>query len=167
MRSTKIIKICSSSLCTCLHHMVILRTRNKITDFSMILAWASPFNMTIWCKHVHRLELQKFFLIFCAAHLPVKRDRKTKFPYFLFWIIYYSNKDHFCSGLHNFQGGCYYFFAGQDHFCHQNHFCCGLDHFQSVCDRFFSGQDHFCSGWDNFKSWWNHFRSVQDHFCSG
>ena len=43
MRSTKIIKICSSSLCTCLHHMVILRTRNKITDFLMILAWASLF----------------------------------------------------------------------------------------------------------------------------
>ena len=46
MRSTKIIKICSSSLCTCLHHMVILRTRNKITDFFMILAWASPFKQT-------------------------------------------------------------------------------------------------------------------------
>ena len=44
MRSTKIIKNCSSSLCTCLHHMVILRTRNKITDFSITLAWASPFN---------------------------------------------------------------------------------------------------------------------------
>ena len=37
-------KMFSSSLCTCLHHMVILRTRNKITDFFMILAWASPFN---------------------------------------------------------------------------------------------------------------------------
>ena len=45
MRSTKIIKICSSSLCTCLHHMVILRTRNKITNFLMILGWASPFNV--------------------------------------------------------------------------------------------------------------------------
>ena len=44
MRSTKIIKICSYSLCTRLHHMVILRTRNKITDFFMVLAWASPFN---------------------------------------------------------------------------------------------------------------------------
>ena len=44
MRSTKIIKNCSSSLCTCLHHMVILRTRNNITDFLMILAWAIPFN---------------------------------------------------------------------------------------------------------------------------
>ena len=38
--------MCSSSLCTCLHHMVILRTRNKITDFFMILAWASPFNFS-------------------------------------------------------------------------------------------------------------------------
>ena len=47
MRSTKFIKNCSSSLCTCLHHMVILRTRNKITDFLMILAWASPFNRSI------------------------------------------------------------------------------------------------------------------------
>ena len=46
MRNTKIIKICSFSLCTCLHHMVILRTRNKITDFLMILAWASPFNIS-------------------------------------------------------------------------------------------------------------------------
>ena len=25
--------------------MVILRTRNKITDFLMILAWASPFKL--------------------------------------------------------------------------------------------------------------------------
>ena len=30
-------------LCTCLHHMVILKTRNKITDFLVILSWASPF----------------------------------------------------------------------------------------------------------------------------
>ena len=36
---------CSSSLWTCLHHMVILRSQNKITDFSMILAWASPFKL--------------------------------------------------------------------------------------------------------------------------
>ena len=35
---------CSSSLWTCLHHMVILRGQNKITDFLMILTWASPFN---------------------------------------------------------------------------------------------------------------------------
>ena len=52
MRSTKIIKNCSSSLCTCLHHMVIIRTRNKITDFVMILAWASPFNECIQALYI-------------------------------------------------------------------------------------------------------------------
>ena len=45
MRSTKIKTLRGSSLWTCLHHMVILRSQNKITDFLMILAWASPFNM--------------------------------------------------------------------------------------------------------------------------
>ena len=33
MRSTKIKNFCSFSLWTCLHHMVILRSQNKITDF--------------------------------------------------------------------------------------------------------------------------------------
>ena len=65
MRSTKIIKICSSSLCTCLHHMVILRTRNKITDFFMILAWASPFKI-VWAFRMgwagHR---EGAFLLIC------------------------------------------------------------------------------------------------------
>ena len=51
MRSTKIIKNCSYRLCTCLHHMVILRTQNKITDFLMILAWTSPFKKTIRSSH--------------------------------------------------------------------------------------------------------------------
>ena len=41
----KLKKNCSSILWTCLHHMVILRNQNKITDFLMILAWASPFNI--------------------------------------------------------------------------------------------------------------------------
>ena len=38
-------------------------------------------------KHVHRLELQKFFN-FCAAHSPVRLDIETNFPYFLFltWL---------------------------------------------------------------------------------
>ena len=47
MRSTKIKTLCSSSLWKCLHHMVILRSQNKITDFLMILAWASPFKMCL------------------------------------------------------------------------------------------------------------------------
>ena len=41
----------------------------------MILFWL--LNMTIWCKHVRRLELQKFFN-FCAAHSPVRLDIETK-----------------------------------------------------------------------------------------
>ena len=51
----------------------------KIIKKSVILFWL--FNMTIWCKHVHRLELQKF-LNFSAAHSPVRLDIETKFPYF-------------------------------------------------------------------------------------
>ena len=39
---------------------------------SVILFWL--LNMTISCKHVHRLELDKFFN-FCAAHSPVRLDR--------------------------------------------------------------------------------------------
>ena len=35
---------CSSSLWPCLHHMVILRSQNKITDFFMTLAWVWAFN---------------------------------------------------------------------------------------------------------------------------
>ena len=33
----KLKNFCSSSLWTCLHHMVILRSQNKITDFFMII----------------------------------------------------------------------------------------------------------------------------------
>ena len=32
--------------------MVILRTRNKITDFLMILAWASPFSIASLITHI-------------------------------------------------------------------------------------------------------------------
>ena len=42
MRSTKIKIKCSSSLWICSHHMVILISENKITDFLLILAWPSP-----------------------------------------------------------------------------------------------------------------------------
>ena len=48
----------------------------NIIKKSVILFWL--INMTIWCKHVHRLELQKFFN-FCAAHLPVRLDIEMKF----------------------------------------------------------------------------------------
>ena len=39
----KLKNFCSSSLWTCLHHIVILRSQNIITNFLMILAWACPF----------------------------------------------------------------------------------------------------------------------------
>ena len=63
----------------------------KIIKKSVILFWL--INMTIWCKHVHRLELQKFFN-FCAAHLPVKLDIETNSR-----ISYYM--DMFTSYGHN------------------------------------------------------------------
>ena len=47
----------------------------EIIKKSVILFWL--FNMTVWCKHVHRLELQKVFN-FCAAHSPARLDIETK-----------------------------------------------------------------------------------------
>ena len=40
----KLKNFCSSSLLTCSHHMVILRSQNEINDFFMLSAWACPFN---------------------------------------------------------------------------------------------------------------------------
>ena len=69
MRSTKIIKICSSSLCTCLHHMVILRTQNKITDFLMTLAWASPF------KQIHSQSGETWETFSRSCYAPLSPHR--------------------------------------------------------------------------------------------
>ena len=38
----------------------------KVVKKSVILFWL--LNMTIWCKHVHRLELQKFFIFVPRIH---------------------------------------------------------------------------------------------------
>ena len=54
----------------------------KIIKKSVILFWL--LNMTIWCKHVHRLEVQSFFN-FCAAHSPVRLDIETKFLICNYW----------------------------------------------------------------------------------
>ena len=64
----------------------------KITKKSVIWFWL--LNMTIWCKHVHRLELQNFFN-FSAAHSPVRLDIETKFLYFLFltWLSIVRNQE--------------------------------------------------------------------------
>ena len=42
---------CRSSLWTCLHHMVILRSQNKITDSFTILACACPFKLELCGSH--------------------------------------------------------------------------------------------------------------------
>ena len=54
----------------------------KIIKKSVILFWL--LNMTIWCKHVHRLELQKYFNL-CAAHSSVRLDIETEFPISNYW----------------------------------------------------------------------------------
>ena len=47
----------SSSLWTCLHHMVILKSQNKITDFFMILSLTSPFNCVLQQLYINSSEL--------------------------------------------------------------------------------------------------------------
>ena len=45
--------------------MVILRTRNKITDFLMILAWASPFklqDLQMFSLKLNKYEYEKLWV---------------------------------------------------------------------------------------------------------
>ena len=68
----KLSNFCSSSLSTCLHHMVILRNPPKITDFFMILAIyvSSKCEKTNHKKKNYNLMgrfFQTFFLIFRAG----------------------------------------------------------------------------------------------------
>ena len=65
--------------------MVILRTRNKITDFLMILAWASPFNSAV-SHHYHDylairakgLKPSLFSIIKAKSILHFLNERKLK-----------------------------------------------------------------------------------------
>ena len=41
----KIKNVRGSSLLTCSHHMVILRSQNEVTDFFLILGWVWAFNV--------------------------------------------------------------------------------------------------------------------------
>ena len=68
------------------------QSQAEIIKKSVILFWL--LDTTILCKHVHRLELQKLFN-FSAAHLPVRLDIETKFPYFLFlpWLSIIRNQE--------------------------------------------------------------------------
>ena len=46
--------------------------------------------MTIWCKYIHRLELQEFKKKF-AAHSPVGLDYRDEIPVFLIFDIVVQN----------------------------------------------------------------------------
>ena len=53
--------------------MVILSSRNKITDFLLILAWASPFNV----------DLHIVFEVWCQIQEPLSRQlcrRESQYP---------------------------------------------------------------------------------------
>ena len=54
----------------------------EIIKKSVIIFWL--LNMTIWCKHVHRLELQIFYN-FRAAHSPVRLDIERNFLISNYW----------------------------------------------------------------------------------
>ena len=71
MRRTKIKTFCSSSLWICLHHMVISRSQNKITDFFMILAWASPFKQLMPLAQ-HCTNVIQMFCVCCDICITFK-----------------------------------------------------------------------------------------------
>ena len=62
-------------LWTCLHYMVILISQNWITDFLMILAWASPFNSAgralsskiLWPTKINLLRQKQRYCSKCGA----------------------------------------------------------------------------------------------------
>ena len=70
--------------------MVILRTRNKITDFLMILAWASPFNCMVPSsdktknmvigtrKRLQYLDVNKYKLIAFLGKSKIKQVTEEK-----------------------------------------------------------------------------------------
>ena len=55
-----------------------LKRLNQATIIKKLVILFWFLNMAIWCKHVYRLELQRF-LIVGAAHLPVRLDIEIKF----------------------------------------------------------------------------------------
>ena len=63
----KIKNFCSSSLWTCLHHMVILRSQNKITDV-MTLAWVWAFNYPFISIYINRESIVNRALGHFCAH---------------------------------------------------------------------------------------------------
>ena len=52
--------------------MVLLRSQNKITDFLMILAWASPFNVSVRLNFTSTSinPIVALVLLSCAPTIP-------------------------------------------------------------------------------------------------
>ena len=57
--------------------MVILRTRNKITDLLMILAWASPFNIIFLICIIYLINLFNLLYLSRLFYLII----------YLIWLI--------------------------------------------------------------------------------
>ena len=74
----KLRNFCCSSLWTCLHHMVILLSQKKITDFLMILAWVSPF--TILKIALQILDQMWSIYLVLFAWLSVCRRHTLAYP---------------------------------------------------------------------------------------
>ena len=79
------IEVCDRYNCSMLKGHAQIWNHKK----SVILFWL--LNITIWCKHVHRLELQKF----STFYITVRLDIETKLSYFLFltWLSIIRNQE--------------------------------------------------------------------------
>ena len=95
--------------------MVILRSQNKITDFFMILAWASPFNVLI--NHVNTV-VAYFFLNqdSCIQNkMPPRRlgaifirarGKQPGRPIFFFYIVKYNIYEIYIVSISSLTGEC-------------------------------------------------------------
>ena len=84
----KIENFCSSSLWTCLHHMVILKSQNNF--FSMILAWLCPFK-TSTNQHSETMsavfKCGKDIISLVPYTMAYEQSWKDYWPFLVFRII--------------------------------------------------------------------------------
>ena len=71
---------CSSSLWICLHHMVILRTQNKITYFFIILSWLSRFNYNLFTSPIF-YELYVIYILPVLSNISPLGLKRCQSPY--------------------------------------------------------------------------------------
>ena len=81
MRSTKIKNVCSSSLWTCLHNLVILRNQNRITRFFYDFSLGSHFTLAqhkLFAKIVAVASGEKYLLLL-KQHILIKGYKSISF----------------------------------------------------------------------------------------